>query len=233
MKELHLKIIGIGGIGTVLADTVCRFLNYSDKVGWSKVTLVDGDEFEHKNLERQVFDAFGNKALAKTSELTDKFRNMFVTNIPQFVTEENIENVIQEDDVVMLCVDNHKTRKLVSDYVKKLKNVVLVSGGNEYVDGNVQIFIRKDGENVTPSLTDYHPEIDSPQDKSPHEMSCEELQKSEPQLIFTNSTVANIMCWAFWNYLQNKDFQKSEIYFDINQMVVDPKLRKLKKQKEF
>jgi molybdopterin/thiamine biosynthesis adenylyltransferase len=231
MGEINLKIIGIGGIGTILADSICRFLNYSDKVGFSRVTLVDGDEFEYKNLERQVFERFGNKASIKANELVDKFKNIVVTSIPQFVTEENIDEIIKNEDIILLCVDNHKTRKLVSDHVTKLFNLILISGGNDYVDGNVQVFIRKDGQNVTPSLTDYHPEIKNPADKSPHEMSCEELQNSEPQLIFTNSTVANIMCWAFWNYLQNKDFQKSEIYFDINEMVVDPKLRKLKTKK--
>lgn len=232
MRSVSLKIIGIGGIGTNLSDNLCRFLNYSPDIGYSKVTLVDGDDFETKNKERQVFTSFGNKATAKVVELLDKFKNIELHQVPQFVTEENIDTIISEEDIIMLCVDNHKTRKLISDYVSKLKNATLISGGNEYVDGNVQVFIRKEGQNITPSLTDYHPEISNPQDKSPHEMSCEELEKVAPQLIFTNSTVANIMCWVFWNYLQNCDFSKSEVYFDIAKMSVDPKLRKLKTKKE-
>ncbi len=224
----NIKIIGIGGIGSLLTDNLCRFLNYSNDVSLSKVTLVDGDDFEDKNKGRQTFVSYGNKANSKMLEIISKFSNIEINRVNKFVTEENINEIVNEDDIVMLCVDNHKTRKLVSDHVSKMKNSILISGGNEYVDGNVQVYIRKDGRNATPSLTDYHPEIANPQDKSPHEMGCEELEKSAPQLLFTNSTVANIMCWAFWNYLQNKDFSKSEIYFDINEMSVDPKLRKVK-----
>ena len=228
MKRTSLKVIGMGGIGTVLTDNLCRFLNYSQDVSCPKVTLIDGDDFEDKNKERQSFNIFGNKAISKMMELVPKFMNVEIYQIHEFVTQENINQILDEEDIIMLCVDNHKTRKLVSDYVGKMRNSVLISGGNEYVDGNVQVFIRKDGANVTPSLTDYHPEIANPQDKSPHEMGCEELEKSAPQLLFTNSTVANIMCWVFWNYLQNKDFSKSEIYFDINEMSADPKQRKVK-----
>lgn len=221
-------IIGLGGIGSHLSNLICRFLNYQSDM--SKVLLVDGDEFEMKNRERQDFSDFGNKAKIKYAELRGCFLNLDLSYSPYYVDEKNM-NMIEDDDIVLLCVDNHKTRKLVSDYCSKMNNITLISGGNELTDGNVQIFIRKEGKNVTPTLTDYHPEINNPDDKSPDEMSCEELHASEPQLLFTNLTVATIMCWAYYNlkeYLKDNNKVPSEVYFDILEMKLDTKYRTIK-----
>jgi molybdopterin/thiamine biosynthesis adenylyltransferase len=211
-----LIIIGLGGIGSILSDKISRFSNF-DKARKTTITLVDGDYYEEKNFERQDFYSLGNKAAVKANELRSRYENIDFESIPYFVDENLISKLIGEGNTVFLAVDNHKTRKLVSDYAKNLKDITIISGGNDLTDGNVQIYVRKGGENLTPSLTDYHPEIENPEDKLPNEMSCEELQNSEPQLFFTNLGVATIMCWSFYN-IKNMDLTNSEIYFDIKSM---------------
>ena len=148
--------------------------------------------------------------------------------VREYVNSENVGQCIKEGDVVFACVDNHKTRKVVSDYASKLNNILLISGGNEWVDGNIQIYSRKEGKDVTPRLTDYHPEISNPADQSPDEMSCEELSQSDPQLLFTNLSVATLMCWAYYNEVEKGKSGVSEVYFDINQMALDAKVREPK-----
>jgi len=224
MEELSIKVIGIGGVGTIFCDKLLRFLNYGNTP--SNVTLVDGDIFEQKNLPRQDFSDDGNKAVSKTVSLRSKYDKVRITPKDCYVDQNNISSIMGENDIVCVCVDNHKTRKVISDYAFKLKNVVVISGGNELTDGNVQIFVRREGENLTPSLTDYHPEISEPKDKLPTEMSCEELSSSEPQLFFTNLGVATFMCFAFYNVITRKDHKYSEVYFDIEQMKADSKIRK-------
>ena len=224
---MKIRIIGLGGIGSILCEKISRFVN---QAGPCEIYLIDGDEFEEKNRSRQEFVNFGNKANVKMAELTRKFDNVTFYSIPTYINELTIKECIEEDDVIFLCVDNHKTRKLVSEYVDTLTNATLISGGNEYTDGNVQIYIRREGIKQTPSLTDYHPEIQDPDDKRPDEMSCEELSKSEPQLFFTNLGVSTIMCWAFYNIIVNDLSQierPSEIYFDIKTMCSDAKFRKV------
>lgn len=222
----NLKIIGLGGIGSELCEKISKFLNFlnNDVV----ITLIDGDEYEMKNRERQEFSDFGNKAEVKRIDLMMKYPDIRVESIGAYVDSTNITDIIKENDIVFLGVDNHKTRKIVSDYISKLTDAVLISGGNELVDGNVQIHIRKGGENVTPRLTDYHPEIDNPDDKLPDEMSCEELHNVKPQLLFTNVGVSTLMCWAYHNIINDLPVP-SEIYFDITMMKMDPKQRKPKK----
>ncbi len=225
----RIVIIGLGGIGSILSDKISRYKNFK-KDQETTITLVDGDYYEEKNFERQDFFSLGNKAVVKTNELKARYENINFRNIPYFIDETTVDKIISEGDTVFLAVDNHKTRKLVSDYAKNLKDITIISGGNDLTDGNVQIYVRKGGENLTPSLTDYHPEIENPEDKLPNEMSCEELQNSEPQLFFTNLGVATIMCWSFYN-IQNMDLTNSEIYFDMKTMRAHSTSREPKNKK--
>ena len=224
MARLGIVIIGLGGVGSILSERLCRFLNFSKDLT-ADILLVDGDEYETKNFERQEFTRMGNKADIKATELTMKFSNIRFDVFEAFISKDNISEVIMEGDIVFLCVDNHKSRMIVSNYCKELKNITLISGGNEYTDGNVQIYLRKEGKDLTPDLCAYHPEIQNPDDKLPDEMSCQELSESEPQLYFTNLGVATFMCWAFYNVVVREEYERSEVYFDILNMTADAKIR--------
>lgn len=232
MDQTNFAVIGLGGIGTLLLNTLSRYVN-SLGPPTRNILLIDGDQYELKNEGRQDFTDFGQKAIIKAEELGEKFPALDLEIFGQFITRDNVE-VLDNSQVIFLCVDNHKTRKVVSDYCKLRSDVLLISGGNELENGNVQVYLRREGKDLTPSLTCYHPEIDNPQDKSPDEMSCEELSKSEPQLLFTNLTVATIMTWTLHNYSKEnyEQTQLSEIYFDINTMKVDSKVRKIKNHME-
>lgn len=215
---MNIVIIGLGGIGSHLVRPLCRYLNESK--GEVAVMLIDGDTFEPKNETRQEFRGFGNKAEVLAAELSEKYPGLSISGKAWYITAENAYVAINDGDIVFCCVDNHATRNVVSGRCQELENVVLISGGNEYSDGNVQIFIREDGICTTPALTYFHPEIENPQDKNPSEMSCEELAKSgSPQLIFTNFLASAWMLTTFWKYLVWKQDRKglfgySEIYFD-------------------
>lgn len=225
---MNIVIVGLGGIGSILCERLARFLKYSAEPGVS-LLLVDGDSYEAKNLERQDFTRMGNKAEVKAADLKMQFSRLNVSSFPAFVNDTNLAQVIKEGSIVFLCVDNHKTRMIVSNYCKALTDITLISGGNDLIDGNVQIYIRKDGKDLTPDLCSYHPEIANPDDKSPEEMSCEELSVSEPQLYFANLGVATIMCWAFYNAVIKEQYERSEVYFDITQMASSAKTRIVKK----
>lgn len=226
---MNIKVIGLGGIGSVLVDRLARYLNYSLEGQSVMLVLIDGDEYEAKNLERQDFIVTGNKAAIKARELSKKFTNIYIKSISEYVKQDTISEYIQEGDVIFLCVDNHKTRMIVSKHCGTLKDVTLISGGNDITDGNIQIYVRKDGQDLTPSLTSYHPEIQNPVDKSPDEMSCEELSVSEPQLYFVNAAIAVFMCCAFWNVVMQKNIKASEVYFDMKLMAADAKIRTVKR----
>lgn len=214
---LEIKTIGIGGIGCALLPFLCRFLHYSESR--ARLTLIDGDRFERRNAARQAFSRLGNKAEVKAVELAREFEVLSFRSVPEYVTEANVGRLIGAGEVVFLMVDNHASRNLVSHHAATLPEITLISGGNDYKDGNVQIYVRQDGQNLTPSLTRYHPEIATPQDRNPAVMSCEELMEAgAPQLLFANLMVASLMLNAFYAITQGC-LNYSEVYLDIVQNV--------------
>jgi molybdopterin/thiamine biosynthesis adenylyltransferase len=212
-NPLEIKAIGIGGIGCALLPFLCRFLQYCRQR--ARVTLIDGDYFERRNAPRQTFGRMGNKAQVKATELAQEFNALSLRAIPEYIGEDNAVHLIGEHDLVFLMVDNHNTRNLVNQRVQVLNNVILISGGNDWVDGNVQVYIRRQGQDLTPNLGRYHPEIARPADRHPTELGCEELMESgEPQLLFTNLAIAASMLNAFYAWREGR-LAYSEVYVDI------------------
>lgn len=230
-RERRVVVVGLGGIGSWLVQALSPYLQYSTD-NWTLV-LVDGDEYEEKNKTRQAFDELGSKSEVQTTWVARRYPRLRVESINQYLSVDDAEdtypvkNAIRSGDIVFSCLDNHKSRKMVADHCANLRDVALISGGNEYTDGNIQVFVRRQGEDKTCRLEKHHPELASPRDKAPYEMSCEELAASSPQLIFANLTAATLMLNAFYALEQRKmDWQKPEVYFDILANAAAPRVRK-------
>src|SRR5262249_62417186 len=113
-----------------------------------------------ENTYRMDVPDFDNKAVAAANSLARLFGRpgLHLRWVPQYVTRENVQT-IQAGDCVLLCVDNHATRKLVRDRCAELPDVVLISGGNDGVEngqagthGNVQVYVRTGGRDLNPPL---------------------------------------------------------------------------------
>jgi len=226
-RKLKVKVIGCGGIGLCLLNVLGRYLNYQ-KVP-SELVLIDGDDYEEGNRTRQGFHRSGNKAEATADRMTREFTKLVCRGVADYLNEANIKMQIREGDIVFCCVDNHATRKLVSDRCENLKNVVLISGGNNYTDGDIQIHVREKGENVTPPITKTNRIIANPIDRipvAPALMGCARLQPSEPQLLITNNLVSALMLNAFYGWQEgvfaDKDKKYSTVYGDIVVNKVNP-----------
>lgn len=229
----NIKIIGLGGVGGIVARYASVFLaaQYKD----ARLVLIDGDKFEPSNATRMLFGRYGNKAVVTRAELAPRFRHsrLSIQVVKEYVRPENIKTLIRSGDIVLLCVDNHSTRKLVDDHCTKLKNVCLISGGNDGVGkdstgavrrgtcGNVQVYLRRAGKNRSAQLSQYHPEIRDPKDKPPHALNCTELVVSTPQILFANLAVASAMCNALLLYLSGH-LHYGECSFDIAEALMRP-----------
>lgn len=221
---MNVVVVGLGGIGTHLVEPLCRTILFaeSDQVT-RRVVLIDGDAYQERNRVRQRYTRAANKAEATKEWLQPLFPELVIEAKSHFVDAENIYLFIREGDAVFLCVDNHATRKMACDYAQVLTDVFVVSGGNEEYDGNVQIYERRAGEDCTPPLTWLHPEIASPQDRNPAELSCEELAtEGAPQVLAVNVTIAALMLNAFALKLRTGTLPYHEIYFDLRTGNVRP-----------
>lgn len=235
---LKVKVIGCGGIGTCLVDTLCRYLNYSEFTD-IEVSLIDGDTYEERNRERQVFRNIGPKASITAERLREEFPRLIFWDHPVYLADHNIISLLRENDFVFSCVDNHKTRKLVSERAEELDDFTLISGGNDLEDGNVQIHIRRGGENITVPITQYHLEIKNPQDNNPGDIDegregCQEQAAISPQLLIMNNLIAAHMLKAFYavqkGYHEKNPKEYSEFYLDIISGKVVPRTRFLPKK---
>jgi molybdopterin/thiamine biosynthesis adenylyltransferase len=220
-----LKVIGLGGVGGVLARYAGTWLAHLERE--LPMVLIDGDEFEQRNAARQLFQRCGNKAEVLAEQLIEGLgEGLAVTAVPEYVTPANVQRLVREGDLVLLAVDNHATRKLVSDRCAQLREVCLISGGNDGLGpdssgrdqrgtyGNVQIHWREGAEDRTPSIDRLHPEIAEPADRRPDEASCGELMASVPQILFTNLATASAMLNALRAYLED-DLRYAEACFDV------------------
>ena len=230
-----VKLIGLGGVGSIVARYLAMFLASLGRD--LRLVLIDGDAFEPSNATRMYFTRHGNKAAVTRADLLVRFAGsrLSLVAIPEYVAPDNLERLLHNGDAVFLAVDNHATRKLVSDFcASRLTDVWLISGGNDGVGkdsssgreqrgtyGNCQVYLRRGGKDLSPSLTRYHPEIATPADHAPSEKSCTELVASAPQILFANLTAATAMLNAFW-LLACGALHYSESAFDIADCLMRP-----------
>ena len=241
-RDLTIKVLGIGGTGGIVSDYVALWLNILASTharSSIRLVLLDGDVFEPANT-RMHFSAYGNKAIVKRDELRsrlgERLGGLLIDAVDQFVSPENIAQLLHEDDVVLLCVDSHASRKLVSDYFgSRIRNGVLISAGNDGVGpdtggqvlrgtfGNCQIYIRREGEDRSPALDRYHPEIADPADKLPTDKACTDLVASVPQLLFANFwAAASMLSTLYLALCESGALKYSELVFDFAEGIVRP-----------
>lgn len=235
LSGTRVKIVGLGGVGSISSRYLSIFLAAQSKP--CGLILIDADSYEPKNASRMLFSDYGNKAEVVRSDLLRYYQDsqMSIIAVPKYITTENAHEMIGDGDIVILCVDNHQTRRLVNEHCKTLNNVVLINGGNMGVGkdsggreqrgtfGNVQIYIRKNGKDVSDDICRMHPEIASPKDKHPDQISCTDAIMSTPQILFANLAVASAICNAFFLYLCAQ-LHYEECCFDIAEAKMVPVL---------
>jgi ThiF family len=238
----NLKVIGLGGTGSITADYVTLWLNAQSSANPRtdfRVVLIDGDHFEPSNA-RMFFSAYGNKAKVKRDDLlhrlSGRLQRLTITAVDEYVTPQNIGRLIHDGDTVLLCVDSHASRKLVSDhFAGHVRTGTLISAGNDGVGragdgrvlrgtyGNCQVYVRRDGADVTPSLTSFHPEIDDPRDTLPTDAPCTALVETVPQLLFANYWAAGAILSSLYLALCGPDaLGYGELVFDIAEGRMQP-----------
>lgn len=218
----RIYIIGLGGIGSWLVPPLARYIAAKKFEG--ELWLCDGDTFSPSNGERQNVgeDTGMNKAEALQVRLQPELPGLSLRSFTEFVTPENVNDLIKDNSIVITCVDNHPCRALLAKRAAELDDIALLSAGNELWDGNVHVFLRQRGESLTEDLLTRHPEISKVKDGDRATMSCEELaQEGEPQLLITNFMAAASALQSFIMLYERETFKRrgcplpQEVYFDV------------------
>jgi len=223
-------VVGAGGIGTWLCAGLVRLLEW--KYPGSGLIIVDGDNYEEKNKERQDFTKLGNKAVVKAQELTTQFPNTTIIPVPKWVVGEDFGGVtdedspkikaselIRENDVVFAVVDNFAARSILFNAARNLDNVDVFTGGNDdELFGSIYHYQKRDGVEITCHPEEFHPEYVNPPDKNPGELSCQERSEIEggTQLLATNMAVASFILGRVHKTIVNTQSpEETEVFFDL------------------
>lgn len=105
-------VIGAGGLGTPAAQ-------YLAAAGVGKIGLVDADEVELSNLQRQILHYTDDVNTPKVESAENKINQLNpdieVETYPYYLTSENILEVIEDYDFVIDGTDNFPAKFLIND----------------------------------------------------------------------------------------------------------------------
>lgn len=195
--KFHVIVVGSGGTGTYFLKEFCRFIAGGHML-IKKITIIDGDIVESKNMERQAFseDDIGlNKAAVMADALASAFDLNRIEAVSEYLTElSEIEEIVDSYSIPLIigCVDNHACRILLEEYFNKHENVIYLDSANEFSTGEVIFAYKRDNKVKSPCRSYYYPEI-LKSIRKVTEMSCEELNNVSPQHIATNMMAGNIL----------------------------------------
>lgn len=141
LKAARVLIVGAGGLGTPLAQ-------YLAAAGVGKIGLVDFDEVEASNLQRQVIHGTRDVGRPKVASARDAIRAINplvrVETYHLMLTAENALDIIGEYDIVADATDNYKTRYLVNDACVLLGKPD-VFGAMYQFEGQTSVYYAKKG----------------------------------------------------------------------------------------
>jgi hypothetical protein len=229
----RVVVIGLGGIWSYLRPILCRTLTYT-KDAPKNMVMVDYDVFARSNLERQEMfpdDEAKLKVTVHGERVRHEFPALKVTEVKEFVTKKKIKKLIKDGDLVLSCVDNQATRKLLAQHVRGLKNVALVSGANDEDRGNGHLQLVLGGKELTKGMDECHDNVANPKDKNPGELSCEERARlpGGGQTAVANMWSAAIMAHYIWQLIKGGGKQKelantltkSEAFYNLSHLMMD------------
>lgn len=141
LKEAKVLVIGAGGLG-------CPVLLYLCAAGVGTIGIVDFDEIDESNLQRQIIfdheDVGKSKAEIAKKKLQAKNPFINVVSYNEALTTLNAINLFNEYDIMIDGTDNFSTRYLVNDACV-ITNKPLVYGAIYKFEGQVSVFNYNDG----------------------------------------------------------------------------------------
>ena len=162
-KNSSVLCIGAGGLGSSV-------LLYLAAAGIGRIGIVDNDEVEKSNLQRQIIhetNTIGNLKIDSARERINRFNpNIQVTTFHERVNSDNILHILNEFDIICDCSDNFGTRYLINDACVILDKP-LVFGSVQGFEGQISVF---NLNKTSPNLRDLLPELPSKNNVP----SCEE-----------------------------------------------------------
>ena len=133
IKKINSKsvlVFGLGGVGGSCVESLVR-------AGIGKLGIVDGDEYEITNVNRQIFATRKTLGMRKVDacqeRLWDINPELIIDKYDLFVTEDNIKDIDFENyDYIVDAIDTITSKLLIikEAYDKNIKIISAMGAGN-------------------------------------------------------------------------------------------------------
>ena len=153
--QSHALIVGVGGLG-------CAVSQYLAASGVGTLTLIDNDEIDVTNLQRQILykesDIGSSKCSAAKKQLNALNSEIDINTIEAFFdVNTSTEQLFNNIDIVIDCSDNLATRNALNSACFKAK-VPLVSGSAIRMEGQVACFTMDENSHCYGCLSQFFSE---------------------------------------------------------------------------
>jgi tRNA A37 threonylcarbamoyladenosine dehydratase len=134
LREAHVLVVGVGGVGAYAAEMICR-------AGIGKITLVDADNVQASNINRQLPAMHSTIGLQKVELLSKRFKDINpdidIKIYPVFLKDENIPALLDEThyDFIIDAIDTLSPKcNLIYEALKRKIKIVCSMGAGAKKD---------------------------------------------------------------------------------------------------
>ncbi len=127
LREKHIAIIGIGGVGSWTAEALARN-------GVGQLTLIDHDDIAESNINRQIHALSSTLDTPKVEAMKNRIAEINpacdCVAIDDMLVSKNMPNYIREDfDFVVDAIDSVKFKTDLIYFCKRNKIPIITTGG--------------------------------------------------------------------------------------------------------
>lgn len=134
LKKANVLVVGLGGVGAVAAEMICR-------AGVGKMTIVDGDNVEISNRNRQLPALVSTTGASKANILEQRFRDINpdidITVLNEFICDHRTEELLdsQSFDYVVDAIDTLSPKVfLIHNTIQRGMSIVSSMGAGGRLD---------------------------------------------------------------------------------------------------
>ncbi|SPE20045.1 tRNA threonylcarbamoyladenosine dehydratase [Burkholderiales bacterium] len=124
--SVRIAVVGLGGVGTWTAEALARS-------GVGKLTLIDLDHIAESNTNRQIHALEADFGKAKVQAMAERIRAIHpgaqVRAVEEFVTPENVGDLLREVDLVVDCIDQVRAKAALISHARSNAIAVVTCGG--------------------------------------------------------------------------------------------------------
>lgn len=138
IKSKKVLVVGVGGVGSYTVESLIR-------CGIGSITIIDNDNIDITNLNRQLMTTQNNIGDSKVDVLKNRILsinpNCNVNAINIFLDDSNIDSIVDDYDYVVDACDTVKTKVSLIKICNK-KNIKLISAmgtGNKMNPSKLEI----------------------------------------------------------------------------------------------